>query len=65
MYHSLLEKKICLLDTRIRCLQFGFDLISHEVLEQKMFKNNGHIHVYGPIAEADNPLESKDIFSLQ
>ena len=33
-------------------------LIGQVVSEKKLFKNKRHIHVYSPVAGADNPLGS-------
>ena len=33
-------------------------LIGKVVLENKMFENNVHLHVYSPVAGTDNPLGS-------
>ena len=33
-------------------------LIGQSVLEEKMFENNGYVHVFSPGAGADNPMGS-------
>ena len=44
-------------------LQIKLALIDQSVSE-KMFENNGHIHVYSPRVGADNPLESIVFFGV-
>ena len=36
--------------------KWNLALIGQAVSQEKMFENNGHIHVYSPRAGADNPL---------
>ena len=40
-------------------------LIDPAVLEKKSFGNGGHIHVYSPVAGADNPMMSRYFFHLR
>ena len=40
-----------------------FTLIG-QVISEKMFENNGYIHVYSPGAGADNPLGSNFLLTL-
>ena len=35
-----------------------------QLVSEKMFENNGHIHVYGPGAGVDKPMRSINFLSI-